>query len=442
MGEASSDAFLEACGASGPLHLWIAHRKSRQAMRRTVPHPFVLVSRKAPDLGVSRGHAAGKHLAYLQVITGRMFGIVLRNSPGVGREALQSAWLDHRQLIRTGRFEIRLLEGIPQDDPWLVDRPSPLTPGSLDAHLVPRVTLEVAHRGARLRHWKMNRLLALVGSSPACQVRLRDGSVAPVQCSLVGTPKGVWAVDLLGQGRLVLNHARVPFGRVGDGGLLQVGQFTLRLRYDSSTGLGAPLRAAAALPAVALPPAASPSASAPSLPVRSQFLGAPLGRRAGKPASDLSPELVRVARSLLVPLADQFGQIQEQMFDQAVHALMTVFQRLAPLQQEQQESIRREVNRLEAIAGELQALAAEFTRGAPAAPPAQPASRLQPVLAGSSAGGDLAGGCVSPAEAPARKVADIHELLCQRLSAIQEEQEGGWQRVLNFLLGSVRAPIV
>jgi hypothetical protein len=30
---------------------------------------------------------------------------------------------------------------------------------------------------------------------------------------------------------------------------------------------------------------------------------------------------------------------------------------------------------------------------------------------------------------------DIHALLCQRISAMQQERQGHWQKILNFLTG-------
>jgi hypothetical protein len=125
------------------------------------------------------------------------------------------------------------------------------------------------------------------------------------------------------------------------------------------------------------------------------------------------------------------------MFDQALGALMLMFQRLAPLHGEQQQLIRQEVDRLQEITRELQALEADLAGRAPLAPPASLSSPPCDVFAGSPSEGR-----VGTTEDPTEPAADIHELLCQRLTAMQEEREGGWQRVLNFLVGKVKAPIV
>jgi hypothetical protein len=80
----------------------------------------------------------------------------------------------------------------------------------------------------------MNRLLVLVGSSPACRVRLRDAGIPKYHCSLVRTPQGVWLIDLLNGTGACLNGQTLPWALLKEGDRLQVGPYVLRVWYEGA----------------------------------------------------------------------------------------------------------------------------------------------------------------------------------------------------------------
>ena len=79
-------------------------------------------------------------------------------------------------------------------------------------------------------------MLALVGRSSACHVRLVDGAVSAYQAALVRTPEGPWVVDLLGRGGTLVNGVAARFARLRDGDELQFGPYRLRVLCDARPG--------------------------------------------------------------------------------------------------------------------------------------------------------------------------------------------------------------
>src|SRR5262249_56446822 len=84
---------------------------------------------------------------------------------------------------------------------------------------------------------RMRRTLTLLGKAVECPVRLSGPSVSRYHAALLGTPFGLWAVDLLGeegeptwQG-ISVNGARVRYARLTEGDELRVGKFLFRLNY-------------------------------------------------------------------------------------------------------------------------------------------------------------------------------------------------------------------
>jgi len=78
---------------------------------------------------------------------------------------------------------------------------------------------------------------------------------------------------------------------------------------------------------------------------------------AGRP-----PEQVEFAESLLVPLVNQFGQMQQQMFDQFHQAMMVMFQTFSALHRDQMELVRQELDRVHELTRQLHALQAELSK--------------------------------------------------------------------------------
>ena len=126
-----------------------------------------------------------------------------------------------------------------------------------------------------------------------------------------------------------------------------------------------------------MPPAPMPViASASSVEIVSSDGSAP-GR--------FQPE---VTESVLVPLVNQFGMMQQQMFDQFQQAMGMLVQMFGNMHREQMEVIREELDRLHDLSRELQELKDELARSSarpspptaePAAAPAMPAAPRSPL---------------------------------------------------------------
>jgi pSer/pThr/pTyr-binding forkhead associated (FHA) protein len=227
------DVFRTSCGTTAPLELNVSGPGWARGERRVFDTPFVLVGRheesclRLEDGGVSRRHA------YLQQLGGRVFCVDLGSRTGVrwGGEPRPAGWLRPGQEIQIGPFTLSLAtadraggrpeEGIEDWDP-LQDRVN-------DTRPLPQVTVELGNEV--LSRLNMNRVLVLVGSSPACRVRLRDTRVSKYHCSLVRTPQGVWLVDLLNGTGTCLNGQSLRWALLNEGDCLQVGPYGLRVWY-------------------------------------------------------------------------------------------------------------------------------------------------------------------------------------------------------------------
>jgi pSer/pThr/pTyr-binding forkhead associated (FHA) protein len=237
MSQHPTDVFRTSCGATAPLELNVSGPGWAGAERRVFEHPFLLVGRhersclRLEDDAVSRQHA------YLQQLGGKVFCVDLGSRTGVrwGGEARPAGWLRPGQGVQIGPYTLELAtatragEG-PGDcvaEDW-----DPLRDRASDPRFLPLVTVEAGNEV--LARLCLNRALVLVGSSPACRIRLRDPRVWRYHCSLLRTPQGVWLVDLLHGAGACLNGQSVPWALVKDGDRLQVGPYVLRVWYPDA----------------------------------------------------------------------------------------------------------------------------------------------------------------------------------------------------------------
>src|SRR5437763_9577919 len=107
MNQYSLDAFLEACGATGPLQLTVEHPGG--ADRHVLQQPFAVVGRD-PRADVRLADAAvGRRHLYLQVLGGRLLCLDLTGSPD-GRRQPRHMWLDAGHEVRVGTAPVRLTD--------------------------------------------------------------------------------------------------------------------------------------------------------------------------------------------------------------------------------------------------------------------------------------------------------------------------------------------
>jgi pSer/pThr/pTyr-binding forkhead associated (FHA) protein len=437
MSEPAQDSFLDACGLTGPLELLV--KRAGESERRCVFHrPFVRAGREAwNDLCLDDAQVSRRHV-YLQVVGGRLYGIDLGSRTGTFWDGQpgRCGWLDSGRLLQVGPFEIGLANATsPTAPPW--GGPTDWDPRETrfpDAG--PLATPIVAfYRGEqREARCRLTRVLTLVGRSAQCRLRLVSRHVSRFHCALLRTLQGVWALDLCGQGSMTVNGERVTWARLSDGAALCVGEFTLRLSHESEKG---PARQEATAPA-------APGFAVPG-PV---MLPVPAG--AGERSS---PEA-----AMLTPVLQQFGMMQQQMFDQFHQTMLMVVQLFGALHRDQMSLVRDELDRLHALTEELHGLQAELagqppapaapatpspangaaagrgpapqSRPQPASPPAPDPGRPQPATAGRSS--PIGGG---PVGKPEPQPENIHAWLTQRIASLQQERQSRWQKVLNLVLG-------
>jgi pSer/pThr/pTyr-binding forkhead associated (FHA) protein len=414
MCDQSLDLFFEACGATDALRLVVEHAEG--VTHHSFRQPFVVIGRDArADLWLDNERLARRHV-YLQLVAGRLLYVDFHSLVAAGPDGpRRCGWLDPGHALEVGPFRIRLAEGSPEPG-WAAARASPYGRGALRA-----VTLELTSRAGRTL-WQMRRPIALVGSAPECKVRLRDPWVSRFHCALVGTPGGLWAVDLLGRGGIAVNGAPIRAARLDDGDRLRVGGFTVGVCHEAPAG-DAPGLAAPAEPHPALPPAAA--------------LPQPWPADAGPPPAAVAP---------LPPGHQQlFVQMQQLMGEQFQQAMGLFVEAFWAMHREQARLVRRELKRIRLLTQELTALQAKLARRPTAGPPAPTGRPQRPAAANDGPTASHPGPAPGPekprAEAPLGPVpidqspADLHAWLSRRVADVQRERQSSWQRLRNLLQG-------
>ena len=435
MNHPASDHFLTACGSVEPLRIGVGQRDEPQSETWTFSRPFVVIGRRSEsDLVLDHWQVSRRH-AYLQLIEGRYYCVDLGSRTGThgGDATERSGWLERGRAIQIGPFAVR---------PEWPSTPAP-PPGNL-----PGVTWELPGRAIGQAIWRMDRHLVLIGRSPACKIRLVEPDVSKFHCSLVMTPQGVWVVDLLGQKGVFVNDEPVRCARIDDGDELRVGRHTLRARYDT------PPR-----PLLRIEPSAPPSTESspttvmPNLPRTFQgpSIGSDLATRF-KPSPPLPPldlpALMEHSGGAIDPsvnlLVNQFGLMQQQMFDQFHQTMMMMFEGFAALHREQSSSIRDEFERVRELSREIELLRVETAKLAEAAarppdrprlatnghPPRRPLSSVPPKPDADRGDAGPIRRAASPNPDPE---VDIHAQLCLRLSSIETERQNRWQKILGMM---------
>jgi pSer/pThr/pTyr-binding forkhead associated (FHA) protein len=438
------DLFLAACGMTGPLVLEVLRPGDDATPGRLVlEQPFALVGRaEGADVRLEDPRVGRRHVL-LHVLGGRLYCADLESRSGIrrGGGAPGSGWLAPGEILEVGPFALRLAGGADAAEPGAAFDPMG---GEGEPSGLPRVTLEFPGREVPAPPWPMNRVLAMVGRSPACRVRLGGSEVSQYHAALVRTPVGLWVVDLLGRHGIAVNGQSRRWGRLGDGDELTVRQHRVRVRYGDVVAF-APA-SAVMLPA---PAAAGPLGAlvgpAPGVPAVPEGAGVPAG---------LSPEQAALAEALVGPLMDRFtqsqqqmlGQVQQQMFDQFQQVLMVVLQMFGRMHRDQMDVVKRELADMRAISGELEATRAAVRRleaagpraavapTVPSPPPPTPPPAAAPIPPPAGDGADAA---PRPRPEPVAAVAgaDLHAKLVERVAALQNEQQGRWQRLLGLMTG-------
>jgi pSer/pThr/pTyr-binding forkhead associated (FHA) protein len=414
-----------------------------------------------------------------------------------GQEAAQAqGWLDPGRFIQVGPYWIHRTDRNPEEPAGseALDPFAPRDGAGLEGDSLPRPMLELPMRvGGQPALWTMSGLLALVGRSERCQFAFGDQSVSRYHACLVRTPMGLWVVDLASREGVYVNGIRVRWAWLAEGDPIRIGLFTFILRYESPPeGIrrqDVPLSAGAsptAPPALGPEPAPeSPDRDRRSLTIRHKAR-TPSRMRAepalhavppGAPATLSRGEWEPVPVPALGPNPLAIWQQQMQLMETFHNDMIMMVQMSIAMHREHLASVRdeldhvqkltRELTRLNARLGQLPQPAgarpgteagrrrrklgpapqadASKPRGNPPPRTAQPAAK-RPAGKPADAVGKAemtsrpkskAQDTAKPQAGPSSVMAseEIYADLTRRITQLQQERRGYWQKILKAIDG-------
>jgi pSer/pThr/pTyr-binding forkhead associated (FHA) protein len=379
-------SFLTACGLANPLQLVVESQRSDEGELRLFNQPFALIGRDPrADVVLDHPKVSGRHV-YIQVIDGEAFWVDLESRTGTrdNGDAQKSGWLGAERTVQAGPYVIRRFvdDSLPesrQADAKLA-RVAPLVAQAYGNTQFPEVALEFLNGPSQSTSWPVRRVMSLIGSASGCKFRLTDASVSRFHGSLLRTGAGLWIVDLLGQRGITVNDIPVRFSPLTDGDVLMVGRYRIRIlcgprpadRGRPRTPVRPPRneRVSNGLvvgdwPAPAMPlPHLTGEAHKPQFPMAIQAVPSfpKLEVMASEPAFPRTVGASELHESMLVPLVNQFGLMQQQMFDQFQQAMAMMVQMFGTMHRDQMEVIRAELDRLHDLTEEFHALKNELAQ--------------------------------------------------------------------------------
>jgi pSer/pThr/pTyr-binding forkhead associated (FHA) protein len=489
-------SFLNACGIKDSLRLVVEDPEAKGGDSRWFPQPFVVIGRDPrADMLLDDPQISRRHV-YLQAVGGWLFWVDLESRTGTRTEAgpRKSGWLTGNGFLGVGPYAIRRCaatepagESALGEPPW--DLPSAALAYSREP--LPEVALEFLNGPSKSTVWPMHRVMSMIGSAKSCKFRLTDRSVSAIHASLLRTPAGLWVVDLRGDHSISVNGVPMRAGELVDGDVLSIGRYRIcmrcRAREEPARGLAWPVGRRPEHLGFPLPDRAAGSIAPLAVsgttqgPFSSFFPSLVSPIETGASSADLPGRMSRpeVCESALVPLVNQFGMMQQQMFDQFQQAMGMLVQMFGTMHREQMEVIREELDRLHQLSKELQELKDELAKpsrqpvtssgeltaeASPVVPLPSPATVAAPGFRAANAPGlrtpitpapgrtpplstppvaprpdqsppDLASPGTPGAQASAHPDRDAVAWIHQRIMTIQSERETRWQKILKLLPG-------
>lgn len=327
-------AFFEACGGTQTISL--SSRRlvnAAPADRHLFRKPFFVIGRSANcDLVIPDPTASFRHI-YVQLISGRWFFLNLAKISGTmsGKGQPESGWFDVGCQLNVGSYVLTRVEmGRPA-----TGRAITVSEAQPTADL-PHFTLEIINGKADSREPPSIQFCApitLIGASPQCELFLNDGSVSKVHACLVLTTHGMWVIDLLGRGGVLVDGRPAEWKQVHDGTILQIGRFQLRIRFDNSHF--------------------SPSVRIENRAVSGEVPLAFPGTVSGGSLSE----------GAVLTLIEQLAEMQNQFFEQSRLQMQWMSEMIAHVGRAQQESARQDIARIEEITQELREIKSQLATG-------------------------------------------------------------------------------
>lgn len=387
-------SFLAACGIDDSFQFAVENQNATESRLRLLYQPFAVIGRDVrADVVLDHADVSRRHV-YLQVVEGRVFWIDLESRTGTRgeREGQRFGWLEGGRTFRIGPYVIRRFVGDSQALEKLnrseLPRDTPLVARAYAQSAQSEVALEFLNGPSQSMLKPVHRVLSLIGSASGCKFRLTDSSVSRFHGSLLQTSAGLWIVDLLGQKGITINDVPVRSSRLVDGDIVRIGRYQIRIRYRSCAQKPGPaffdLSRAAFLPKqlrqnrtpvdVELTnwestrsPIYSDAADGrelPALPTQAMSISSKVDLVPSD--SLLSAKLAHsdLTEAMLVPLVNQFGLMQQQMFDQFQQAMTMMVQMFGTMHRDQMEVIRAELDQLRELTEEFHALKKELAERA------------------------------------------------------------------------------
>ena len=385
-------SFLNACGLEESLQLVVESQRGDEDELRLLQQPFAVIGRDPrADVVLDHSQVSRRHV-YLQVVEGRAFWVDLESRTGTRgeHESERSGWLEDGKTLWVGPYFVRrFMANVATDKETSRDnlpRDTPLVALAYSRAQLPEVTLEFLNGPSQSMSRPVHRVMSLIGSASGCKFRLTDPSVSRFHASLLRTSAGLWIVDLLGHSGISVNEKPVRFDRLADGDVVRIGRYQIRVQcrfrgqglvkgktadpgYAALTGrLPRREHASRSLSirnwgAVAIPfePRAESGKSA-QVPVPMRFDSSSPKVEVMPSNTTLSGKLAQAdgTESALVPLVNQFGMMQQQMFDQFQQAIAMMVQMFGEMHRDQMEVIREELGRLHELTDEFNALRTEL----------------------------------------------------------------------------------
>jgi pSer/pThr/pTyr-binding forkhead associated (FHA) protein len=227
--------FLQACDSALQLDLDI-EALGVGVTRFRLQQPYAVVGRHPDaDLRLEGDTVRPRHL-YLQVIEGRLFAINVSHTGQVwwDGDIKPYGWIEPGNRVQVGAYFLSLATHETRFGETAIS--NPLAAGSAWDIFAPHIKLEIVDKDtlAKPKSWTIDRLLTLIGGAPSCDLRLLDHSISNVHASLVLTPNGLWAVDLLGRGGILINGQTVRMGKLDHGSEMQIGCFVCKVFYEQA----------------------------------------------------------------------------------------------------------------------------------------------------------------------------------------------------------------
>ena len=367
MDDHSAQSFLEACGSRGPLILGVQGPEDDTIAWHVFDRPFAVGgSDSHADLVLKGPDVSARHV-YFQLVSGRLFCVDLESRTGVrwGHERGSWGWIRPNQPVWIGNTQV-WFKGDPSSEPGSSSPDASMMPvsKSYDQTGLPDLVLEIGQDDRRFTSWRANRPLFLLGSSPSCKIRLESRGPDGVVASILRTPSGIFAVDLLSEKGLVVNRRKTRWARLHDGDSLGVQGHPFRVRCGSKNPRSSSLDRLRPENR-SISPAPAPASASVAL---SQTLGADLKAELSHAVRDFALTNRESADLMRASLLDVVRALTEAQRDQ----MMAIRQEIAELRQVVQENIRPVALTSELAQSAAPALPLRLVSGASSPPQARP----------------------------------------------------------------------